>query len=247
MSKIGLQLYSIREQLAQDYWGSLQKVKQAGYDCVEFAGFNGYDALELKSRLADLGLEAYSSHSKLDEEPQALAVYAGKLGIQYVIVPYAPSDTLEACKAVNAQLKAAVPMFADQGITVGYHNHWQEFIRYDGRYALEIIMDGIEGVYEVDTAWVQKAGVDPLAYIRGLGDKAGPIHAKDINADYATRDPHDVNVCIGEGVVDFDAIAQHLRSIGTLSRGMIVEQEAFTIPVFDALAKNAAALRKIMG
>ncbi len=246
MTKIGLQLYSIREQLEQDFFGGLEKVKQAGYDCVEFAGFYGHSAGELKAALADIGLEPYSVHARVDQNPQELARFAAELGLRYVIVPYAPTETLAACLAVNAQLKAAAPVFAAEGITIGYHNHWQEFERIDGRYALEIVMDGVDGIYEIDTAWVQKAGVDPLAYIRGLGAKAGPIHTKDINADYATRDPHDVNACIGEGVVNFAGIIAALREAGTLDRGLIVEQEAFTTPVFDALAKNVAALRNLL-
>ena len=245
MVKIGLQLYSIREQMEQDFWGSLQKVKEAGYDAVEFAGFYDHSAAELKGRLADMGLEPYSTHSRLDGDIKALAEFTGALGISYVIVPGAASDTMEACQAINAQLKAAVPVFADKGITIGYHNHWQEFVKHDGRYALDIILDGVEGICEVDTAWVVQGGVDPVAYIKGLGKKAGPIHAKDINADYATRSPHDVNVCIGEGVVDFPAIFAAMHAAGTLDRGIVVEQEAFTVPVFEALAKNVRELRAL--
>lgn len=245
MSKIGLQLYSIRGELERDFFGSLEKVKQAGYDCVEFAGFYGHSAKELKSALDGIGLEAYSTHSGVDD-PAGLAKFAAELGIRYVIVPGAPSDTLEACRAINAKLKAAVPIFRAEGITVGFHNHWAEFVRHEGRYALEHIMDGVDGVYEIDTAWVVKAGVDVVEYIKSLGAKAGPLHAKDINADFATRDPVKVDVCIGEGVIDFKAIFEHMRAVGTLSRGMIVEQEAFTVPVFEALAKNVRALRALM-
>ncbi len=246
MSKIGLQLYSIRTFVEQDFFGALQQVKDAGYDCVEFAGFYGHTAHEIKSRMADIGLDPYSTHSSVEKDVRELATFAGELGIRYVIVPGAACATMEDCKHINERLKAAVPILGDHGITVGYHNHWQEFERLEGRYALEIIMDGVEGVFEIDTAWATKAGVDAAAYIRDLGKRNGPVHAKDINADHATRKPDDVNVCIGEGVVDFTAIAAHMRNNGILERGMIVEQEAFTIPVFEALAKNAAALKKIL-
>ena len=247
MSIIGLQLYSIRSEMEKDFFGSLEKVKQAGYDAVEFAGFYGHSAKELKSALANIGLAPHSAHTRLDEDPAEKAKFAAELGIRYMIAPAAPCDTLEACLASNAMLKAAVPIFAAEGVTVGFHNHWAEFKTFDGRYALDIIMDGVDGIYQIDTGWVVKAGVDVLAYMRSLGDRVGPIHAKDINADYATRDPEDVDACIGEGIVDMKAIVEQLRAVGTLSRGLIVEQEAFTVPMFEALAHNARALRALAG
>jgi len=247
LSIIGLQLYSIRHELERDFFGSLEKVKQAGYDGVEFAGYYGHSAKELKSALAGIGLTPHSTHTVLDQDPAGAAKFAAELGLRYVIVPGAPCDTPEACRAANAMLKAAAPVFAAEGITVGYHNHWTEFVRHDGRFALDIIMDGVDGVYQIDTGWVVKAGVDVLDYMRGLGDRAGPIHIKDINADYATRDPEDVNACIGEGVIDIKGIIEQLRAVGTLSRGLIVEQEAFTRPMFEALAHNARAIRELVG
>ena len=247
MSIIGLQLYSIKDELEKDFWGSLEKVKKAGYDAVEFAGFYGHSAKELKSALANLGLMPLSAHVELDKEPAQTAKFAAELGLSYAIAPWVPHETLEACRASNAMLKAAARIFAAEGVTVGFHNHWSEFEKYDGRYALDIIMDGVDGVYQIDTGWVVKGGVDVLEYIRSLGDRVGPIHAKDINADYVTRDPEDVNVCIGEGVIDLKAIIEQLRAAGTLSRGLIVEQEAFTVPMFEALAHNARALKAMVG
>jgi len=234
--------------MEKDFFGSLEKVKQAGYNAVEFAGFYGHSAKELKSALANMGLNPYSAHIELHKGDLAeIAAFTGELGLKYVIAPWAPCDTLEDCRASNAALKAAAPIFAAQGITVGYHNHWTEFVKYDGRYAIDILMDGVDGVYQVDIGWVAKAGVDVLEYVRGLGDRVGPIHAKDMNADYFTRDPEDINVRIGDGVLDIKAIIEQLRAAGTLSRGLIVEQEAFTMPMFEALAHNARALREMVG
>ena len=245
MSVIGLQLYSIKDELEKDFFGALEKVKLAGYDSVEFAGFYGHTAKELKSALADMGLTPLAAHTMLNDNATQTAQFAAELGLKFVVVPWAPHDTIEACHASNAMLKAAVPVFADVSITIGYHNHWSEFTRFNGRYALDIIMDGVDGIYEIDTGWAVKGGADLVAYIRGLGDKAGPIHAKDIHSDYATRNPENVNARIGDGVVDFRAVIEQLRLAGTLSRGIIVEQEAFSGPMFEILAHNARALRAL--
>lgn len=250
MVNIGLQLYSIRSYMEEDFLGSLKRVKQTGFDSVEFAGFGGLEAAQLREECEKLGLNPYAAHigvETLQTETEQTLAYATELGLRYVIVPYTPADTPENCRQTNTLLKKLVGPFSEAGIRVGYHNHANEFAAFDGRYALDIIMDGVDGVFELDTAWVQVADVPLIDYMRTLGNRVGPIHVKDVNADYKTRNPDDINVSIGEGIIDFAAVVALLRELGTLQRGLIVEQEAFTTDPFEALASSVRELRRLTG
>ncbi|MDR3050866.1 MAG: sugar phosphate isomerase/epimerase [Oscillospiraceae bacterium] len=248
---IALQLYSIRDLLEKDVWGTLAQVKAAGFDGVEFAGFFDLSARELRARVMDLGLTPFAAHIPLQrfaqEEAQATADYVAALGLAYAIVPWTRADTVEDCQQTNSLLRAVTPVFAARGVGVGYHNHRQEFARLgpQNRYALDIIADGLDGVVELDTAWAQAAGVDPAAYAATLGQRVGPIHAKDLNRDYTGGPDEKPNVNIGQGIVDFSALFTVLRSAGTLGRGVVVEQEAFVGPPMEALAQSVAALRTL--
>lgn len=250
MVHIGLQLYSVRSYLDEDFLGTLRRVKQAGFDCLEFAGFYGLSAAQMKAECEQLGLLPYSAHipfDQLKEDMEGTLAYATELGLRYVIIPHTPADSLENCRQTNILLKKLVGPFSEAGIRVGYHNHWNEFQKYDDRYALDIIMDGVDGIYEIDTAWLLWAGLDNVTFMRERDNRIGPIHAKDVNADYKKREPEEVDVGIGEGIVDFPAIIALLREMGTLSRGLIIEQEAFTVDPFESLTASVRELRRLVG
>src|SRR5450830_1421032 len=119
--KIGLQLYSIRSAMADDFLGSLEKVKAAGYDCVEFAGYGGYSAAELKRELTRIGLEPYASHvryEQLDKHLEEVAAYSAKLGLSWVICPSYPIESAEDCRAISAILVKAAKVLEPLGIRV---------------------------------------------------------------------------------------------------------------------------------
>jgi sugar phosphate isomerase/epimerase len=252
-TKIGLQLYSIRERMAENFFGALEQVKAAGYDAVEFAGYGGYSAAQLKTQLDRIGLEAYSSHvgapllqDKLDE----VVAFSTELGLSWVICPGYPIHSAADCRAISAILVRAAQALQPYGIRVGYHNHHRELVRYDGEYAFNLILQndaGIKLAAEVDTCWVQYADVDPVAYIDSLGDLAGPLHFKDINANYKELQGKDINVEVGNGIIDFAAIIAVARKNNILSKGLIVEQEAFTRDMYESIRISCANIRALLG
>jgi len=184
--KIGIQLYSIREEMEKDMDAALKKVKESGYDYVEFAGFFGKSAKEVKSILDKYELEAVSVHQGPElyfEEGQKLIDYLKEIGIKYCAIPWYTVDeyfnnwdsTMEKFNKFGEALKA-------DGIQMLYHNHDFEFKTIDGKTILEKIYSEIPGDIlqpEFDTCWVHYANNDPAAYIKKFNGKTDVIHLKD--------------------------------------------------------------------
>ena len=93
---------------------------------------------------------------------------------------------------------------------------------------------------------MQYADVDPVAYIDSLGQLAGPLHFKDINANYKEISGHDINVEVGNGIIDFAAIIEVARRNEIISKGLIVEQEAFTRDMFESIEISSANIKKLL-
>jgi sugar phosphate isomerase/epimerase len=251
-TKIGLQLYSIRSEMEKNFFGSLEKVKEAGYNCVEFAGYGGYDAQTIKKELDRIGLEPYASHvaaKLLENNLEEVVAFSRQLGLSWVICPSYPINKAEDCRAISNILVRAARAFEPHGIKVGYHNHHRELVKFDGEYAFNLILQNDAGVHigaEVDACWVQYADVDPVAYIDSLKSLAGPLHFKDINADYKTLEPREINVEVGRGMIDFKAIVEVARKNGILDKGLIVEQEAFTRDMFESIKISCDNIKKML-
>ena len=251
-TKIALQLYSIRTALEKDFYGSLLKVKEAGYDSVEFAGYGGYSAREMRGMLDEIGLEPYSSHvaaQLLENELDEVVAYSRELGLSWVVCPGYKIESLADCHAISAILVRAAKALQPYGIRVGYHNHSHEFVKFNGVYALNLIIandEGIPLIAQVDTCWAQYADVDPVAYIDSLQELAGPLHFKDINPDYKNLAGNELDVEVGNGMIDFPAIIEVARKNGILERGLVVEQEAFSRDMFDSIKISYDNIRKML-
>ena len=185
--KVGIQLYSIREQMAQDMDATLKKVKEIGYDYVEFAGYFGKSAEEVKALLDKHGLEAVSVHQSIDlflEQGQSAIDYLKVLGVKYVVVPwYNKSEFQENWDDTIAKFTKLGKMMKDNGLQFAYHNHDFE---YDTLASGELIIDKLYDTLgseiidpEFDTCWVSYAGYNPCEYIERYSGRVGIIHLKD--------------------------------------------------------------------
>ena len=187
--KLGLQLYSIREQLEKDFYGTLEKVKEMGYDGCEFAGIYGNDPNEINKKCAELGLVPISAHVTYDEliadTEKAVNIYK-TIGCKYIAVPYLP-DYLrygtEAYPTVVENIRKIGQVCNANGITLLYHNHDFEFAKNDkGNYVLDELYNEIDSSLlqtEIDTCWVNVAGVNPCDYVRKYTNRAPVVHLKD--------------------------------------------------------------------
>jgi sugar phosphate isomerase/epimerase len=197
---LSVQLYTVRNALAEDFDGTLEKLAGFGYTQVEpFQFVNFLDGLR---NLSKHGLSAPTTHAGLlqGDQDQIFAA-ANELGIQTVIEPAvrAPQwQTAEDIRTTAAQLNAAAEKAAEHGLRVGYHNHWWEIeANIDGKHGLEVLADNLapEVVLEVDTYWAFAGGADVPALLQRLGDRVVALHIKD--GDGSTEPKN--QVAVGSG------------------------------------------------
>ncbi|MCR4614806.1 MAG: sugar phosphate isomerase/epimerase [Clostridiales bacterium] len=160
----------------------LKEVKDLGFDGVEFAGFYGYGADELKAKLDEYGLTAVGAHigledlmsEKLDDTLKLCSV----LGMNKIGVGSAPHRTAEDLNVTCGVLAEAYKEAAKHGVTIYYHNHSDEFYPLsDGRYPIDFIKPVC--ALEVDTYWSFFAGIDNYKFIRENSDRVTLLHIKD--------------------------------------------------------------------
>ena len=183
---ISLQLWSIKEEVKEDFAHALELTEKAGYQGVEFAGYHGKMPEELKELLARYHLKSISAHVGLDRFRGSFDEeidYAKKLGHKMIVCPWSDCKT-EAEIVEDARfLESCAKKAARDEIIIGYHNHDQEFKRFNGRYAMDILLENMPSVrYEPDVFWIAYAGLDPLVYIKPLANagRVCAIHAKEL-------------------------------------------------------------------
>ena len=186
--KIALQLYSVREQMQEDFYGTLKKVKALGYSGVEFAGLYGYDPLEVKKMCEELGLVALSAHvpfaDLMNQMDETIDCYK-KLGVKYVVVPYLTEEHRPGNPGFQTlidEMKKIGAALAKAGMVQQYHNHDFEFVKIDGEYALDILYKEVGPELlqtQIDTCWVNVGGVDPGEYLKKNAGRTPTVHLKD--------------------------------------------------------------------
>lgn len=182
---LSVQLYTVREAIADDIDGTLGRIAEIGYRQVEpFAFQNFFDGL--KAGLAKYGLSAPTTHTSLvDADVDATLAAAKELGISTVIDPHtdpARWQSADGIAEIAASLNAAAEKAAAVGLTVGYHNHAFELeAKIDGKHGLEVLADQLapEVMLEVDTYWAYVGGADVPALLGRLGDRVQALHIKD--------------------------------------------------------------------
>ena len=183
MSKLAVQLYTVREEAGKDFIGTLEKVAALGYEGVEFAGFFDTPANILKDQLDRLGLVPVGSHTPLEQGVDHLdevITYNKTIGNPYIVCPWSEVKDEESLGVLAAQLQKVVQRLQDEGMMLLYHNHDHEFKKIGENYLLDLLFEKCEGLYaQIDTYWVHHAGVDVIEYLMKHKDRVKLIHLKD--------------------------------------------------------------------
>ncbi|WP_136605710.1 sugar phosphate isomerase/epimerase family protein [Paenibacillus dokdonensis] len=206
------QLFTLRNEVKRDFPGTLRELRKMGWSAVQIDGLHGYDAKEIAAVLKETGLQTAGMHVGLERMKHDLeaVLEEGKLFNTKDIICHSLPDALknvEGYKSVRHDLREVSKTVTPLGFRVGYHNHDFEFhTSLDGKYALDYVLelDPSQPVYaEIDTYWVQKAGVDPLSCIRNYASRMPILHLKDMTADGKQYFAE-----IGTGRIDFIPILQ---------------------------------------
>lgn len=202
--KINLQLWSVKDDTAADFFGTLEKVAKMGYTGVEFAGFGGIAAEDMKKKLDELELEGVSAHVPYDQLTNHLEetiAYLKTIGASFIVCPGAEVNSVENAKKIAAEFNRIGKICKENGLRFGYHNHDFEFKMDNGQYPLEVLFENVDPEYVIqqpDVFWVQYAGLDAVEYVRKNKDRCPIIHLKQIRG----KD----NVDAQDGTIDFAEI-----------------------------------------
>jgi sugar phosphate isomerase/epimerase len=239
---VGLQLYSVRAQCSSDLPGTLAAVSRIGYRGVEFAGYHGRTAKELRKLLDDNGLVACGTHtpyeSVLGDKLKDTIEFNRTIGNKFLIVPWMNETQSKQVWLDRAKLfnELADQVKAD-GMWVGYHAHAHDFKQIEGVSAWDLFFGNTkpEVVMQLDTSNCCEGGADPVAVLKKYPGRARSIHLKAHGGGS--------EAAIGEDKVDWKEVFAFCEIKGK-TQWYIVEHETGKDPL-DAVKRNFEALKKL--
>ncbi len=233
---VGLELFSVRDELGKDLFATVTAVAKLGYEIVEFYspyfGWTTDYARQVRKLLDDLGIECRSLHSPrraFEPEGRAKAIELNKvLGSSTVVMasPGGKFEDAESWKRVAALLTEAHQQFEAAGIRAGYHNHEFEWKAVDGeRHGMDILAAGTPNAVtlQLDVGTCVEMGVDPVAWIKSHPGRIRSIHCKDW-APGSEEDGKAFRVLVGEGASPWREIIKAAESVGGVEY-YLIEQE----------------------
>jgi sugar phosphate isomerase/epimerase len=251
---IGLQLYSVREQLAKDFAGTLTQVHAAGYTVVEAAGYFGHSAADFRHAMETAGLRCVSTHhplNVLETQLDQWIEYGIALGLEYIVCSssdgmhrYASAKgprTLDDWRWIASELNRIGERVGSAGMILGVHNHTPEFTPIDGVLPYDELLrltDPKLVVFEMDCGWVYAADHNPLEYLSKAPARFPLLHVKDM-----VRMPGGKvqTPAMGKGNMDYAPI---LRAATGL-KYYFIEQESYDIDPIEELRQDAEYMRKL--
>ncbi len=215
VENVGLQLYTLRTEMAQDFEATLARVADLGYKEMEFAGYFGKPPVEVRRILDRNGLSSPASHIQLQalqDDLEGNIEAAVALGQKYIVVPILPESqrSLADFQRSAETMNRAGEVCKTAGIKMAYHNHSFEFEVIDGKLPYDVLLDETEpGLVdmELDLFWIRHAGVDPVAYFEKYPGRFSMLHVKDM-------DQFGRMVDVGRGEINFAEIFSHADTAG---------------------------------
>ena len=236
ISKVGLQLYTVRGDMARDLDGTLKQVADAGYRLVETAGLFNRTPAEFRALLDRNGLRSISGHWSLQnvEDADDMIATAKALGQHYVVIPSVPANlhtSMDGWRQVADRLNRLGEKMRAAGLQLGYHNHTPEFETFGGaRPAYDTLISHTDSklvTFEMDIFWIHEAGYDPLVYFNRYPGRFQLAHLKDSKASGANAMARLTSV--GAGVIDWRRILGAADRAGL--RYAFVEQDVAENPI----------------
>lgn len=248
---IGLELYSVRDELKKDLPGTIQAVAKMGYQCVEFFAtyydWTPEDAKQVRKQMDGLGIRCYSTHNGMPSftsDGLAKAIDLNKiLGTKYIVLAHPGNvSTLADWKRVVEVLNTANHQMSSEGLHAGYHNHDLEWKPVDGEKPIELIAKGTDKsiMLQLDVGTCVATGNDPVAWIEQNPGRIRSLHLKDWSPQKGYR------VLFGEGVAPWKKIFAAAESVGGVEY-YLIEQEGSDYPELETADRCLVAYRNLHG
>ena len=228
---IGIQLYTLRNEIKKDMAGTIKAVADAGYVQVEPYGFPDTKAMIAASK--DNGLKVNSSHfnwdSVVNPDDKGVAPFqeildqAKEAGLTDLVIPYLADKnrkTLDDYKVLCERCNKAAEQAKNVGIQLAYHNHAFEFKPMDGSTGYNVMIEEFspDMHFEVDVFWIQVGGEDPSEMLRKLKGRVSQVHLKDLSKEVKTPNfggiPKEAFEELGDGVIPMEPIIQACADAG---------------------------------
>ncbi|MGX7420028.1 sugar phosphate isomerase/epimerase family protein [Carnobacterium gallinarum] len=242
MKPIALQLWSVQDVAKENFFDTLEAVAKMGYDGVEFAGYYDKSASELKAKLAELNLKVAGSHIPYErflENLEEVIAYEKELGNQNLVVPWASFETEDGWQSFAENMTEIASKVQAAGLTFSYHNHNHEFEKIEDDFILEMLLKAVPGLnFELDTYWIQYAGVDVVNFMEQYKGRMKLVHLKDMKENPVESTE------IGNGVLDIAGFVREAIEDGV--EWLVIEQEAFTQSTLKSVEIGLTNLQRIL-
>jgi len=248
---IGLELYSVRDELAKDLMGLVRAVAKMGYQGVEFYSpyfaWTEQQAKDVRKLLDEVGMKCFSTHNDMKSFDPANTQKAIDLntiiGSKYIVMASAGNPkTLDGWKTVADKLNAGNDAFKKSGMNAGYHNHQTEFKPLEGKRPIEVIAANTakDVMLQFDVGTCIEAGSDPVAWINQNPGRIRSMHCK----DYSPEAGKGYKVLFGEGAADWKKIFEAAENKGGIEY-YLIEQEGSALTPFETAEKCLATIRSL--
>jgi sugar phosphate isomerase/epimerase len=251
---VGLELYSVRNELAKDLPGTVTAVAKMGYQVVEF--FSPYftwtpaQAKEVKKLLDDLGIKCNSTHNGANAftgDGIAKAIELNStIGSKYIVMasPGRMEPGLDSWKKLAGTIGSAMEKFRAAGLSAGYHNHQTEFKPLEGKRPIEVLAENTpkDFMLQLDVGTCMEMGQDPVAWINANPGRIKSLHLK----DWSAGEGKGYQVLFGEGDTPWKKVFDAAESKGGVEF-YLIEQEGSRFPPVETAEKCLAAYKKLHG
>jgi sugar phosphate isomerase/epimerase len=275
LKEFGIQLWTVKEDMAKDAKGVLKALADYGYNFIESFSHEGPKIFwdmkpkDFKAYIDSIGLNMYSAHcdpaytfdAKKADEFKRLADDAASIGMKYLINPYMgnKAKTLDDFKKATEGLNRCGEIANKVGLKYGYHNHHYSFQKIGGEFPQDVMMQGTDANlvdFELDLYWVKAAGQDPIEWIKKYPNRFKLCHVKDIYSEEKIKDiqskekvnpdfPVNASCDVGTGAMEFSKILKVAADNGM--QHYIVEQERFDNSTqMKSAQADAAYMKKLI-
>jgi len=246
---VGLELYSVRDEMKKDLLGTVRRVGQMGYEGVEFYSpyfdWTPEYAKEVRKVLDEVRLKCWSTHNSAKSFDAANLQKAidlnGILGSKYVVMASAgKGESLDGWKKVAETLTSGHQKLKSAGMKAGFHNHELEFKPIEGKRPMEVLAANTpkDLMLQLDVGTCIEAGSDPVEWIKANPGRINSMHCKEWSKEKGFR------VLFGDGVAPWQLIFAAAEKVGG-AQFYYIEQEGYDLPAFETAEKCLANFKKI--